>query len=91
MLNGFVEQIKVTRLSLLLGRHMSMFFSHSCEFCEIFMNTLVVYRPPMNNPGLVFLLFLCRTENMIIQWASENILIEIYYIFNVYYSGNGAS
>ena len=54
MLNGFVEQIKVTRLSLLLGRHMSMFFSHSCEFCEIFMSTLVVYRPPVNNPWACF-------------------------------------
>ena len=27
--------------------------------------------------GLVFLLFLCRTENLIIKWASENVLIEI--------------
>ena len=41
--------------------------------------------------GLVFLLFLCRTENLIIQWASENVLIEIWHVFNIYYSGIGAS
>ena len=41
--------------------------------------------------GLVFLLFLCRTENLIIQWALENVLIEICHVFNIYYSGIGAS
>ena len=40
--------------------------------------------------GLVFL-FLCRTENLIIQWVSENVLIEIWHVFNIYYSGIGAS
>ena len=25
--------------------------------------------------GLVFLLFLCRMENLIIQWALENVMI----------------
>ena len=34
--------------------------------------------------GLVFLLFLCWTENLIIQWASENVLIEICHVFNIY-------
>ena len=41
--------------------------------------------------GLVFLLFLCQTENLIIQWASENVLIEICHVFNIYYSGIGTS
>ena len=38
-----------------------------------------------------FLLLLCRTENLIIQWASENVLIEICPVFNIYYSGIGTS
>ena len=43
-------------------------------------------------PGACFfLLLLCRTENLIIQWASENVLIEIWYVFNIYCSGIGAS
>ena len=41
--------------------------------------------------GPVFLLFLCWTENLIIQWALENVLIEICHEFNIYYSGIGAS
>ena len=41
--------------------------------------------------GLVFLLFLCRTENLIIQWAWENVVIEIWHVFNIYYSGIDAS
>ena len=41
--------------------------------------------------GLVFSLFLCRTENLIIQRALENVLIEICHVFNIYYSGYGAS
>ena len=41
--------------------------------------------------GLIFLLFLCRTKNLIIQWALENVLIEICDEFNIYYSGIGAS
>ena len=45
----------------------------------------------MRGTGLVFLLFLCRTENLIIQWASENVLIEICHVFNIYYSGVGTS
>ena len=44
-----------------------------------------------SNSGLVFLLFLCRTENLIIQWVSENVLIEIWHVFSIYYSGIGAS
>ena len=35
--------------------------------------------------------FLCRTENLIIQWALENELIETCHVFNIYYSGIGAS
>ena len=35
--------------------------------------------------GLVFLLFLCWTENLITQRASENVLIEICHVFNIYY------
>ena len=38
-----------------------------------------------------FLLFLRRTENLVIQWALENVLIEICHIFNIYYSDIGAS
>ena len=41
--------------------------------------------------ALFFLLFLRRTENLIIQWALENVLIEICHIFNIYYSDIGAS
>ena len=41
--------------------------------------------------GLVFLLFLCRTETLISKWASENVLIEIWHVFNICYSGIGAS
>ena len=41
--------------------------------------------------GLFFLLFLCRTENLIIQGTSKNVLIEICHLFNIYYSGIGAS
>ena len=41
--------------------------------------------------GLVFLLFLCQTENVIIQWALENVLIEICHVFIIYYSGIGTS
>ena len=44
--------------------------------------------PPL---GLFFLLFLCRTENLIIQWMLESVLIEICHKFNFYYSGVGAS
>ena len=44
--------------------------------------------PPL---GLFFLLFLCRTENLIIQWTLENVLIEICHEFNIYYSGIRAS
>ena len=40
---------------------------------------------------LVFLSFLRRTENLIIQWALENVLIEIDHAFNIYYSGIGAN
>ena len=36
-----------------------------------------------SNKGLFFLLFLCRPGNLIIQWASENLLIEICYVFNI--------
>ena len=36
-----------------------------------------------------FLLFLCWTENLIILWASENVLVEIWHVFDIYYSGNG--
>ena len=39
--------------------------------------------------GLAFLLFLCRTENFINQWALENVLIEICPVFIIYYSGAG--
>ena len=45
----------------------------------------------LNTGGLVFLLILCRTENLIIQWESENELIEICHVFNICYSGIGAS
>ena len=45
----------------------------------------------MRGTRLVFLLFLCGTENLTIQWASENVLIEICHVFNIYYSGVGAS
>ena len=41
----------------------------------------------VHNHEFAFLLFLCRTENLIIQWASENVLIEICHVLNVYYSG----
>ena len=41
--------------------------------------------------GLAFLLFLCQTENLIIQWALENVLIEICHVFIIYYSGIGTS
>ena len=41
--------------------------------------------------GLVFLLFLCRTESLIIQGALENVLIEVCHVFNIYYSDIGAS
>ena len=30
--------------------------------------------------GLVFLLFLCQTEHLIIQWAPENVMIEICHV-----------
>ena len=41
--------------------------------------------------GLVFVLFLFLTENLIIQWVLENVLIEICHVFNIYYVGNGTS
>ena len=41
--------------------------------------------------GLVLLLFLCRTRNLIIQWVLENVLFEICHVFNIYYSGIEAS
>ena len=41
--------------------------------------------------GFAFLLFLCWTGNLIIQWASENVMIEICHVFNIYYSGVGSS
>ena len=44
-----------------------------------------------NAIGLVFLLFLCRTENLIIQWVLENVLIETCHESKIYYSGIGAS
>ena len=43
------------------------------------------------NPTPALLLFLCRTENLIIQWASENVLNETWHVFNIYYLGIGAS
>ena len=39
--------------------------------------------------GVVFLLFLCQTENLIIQWALENVLIEICQVFIIYCSSIG--
>ena len=42
----------------------------------------------ISQKGLVFLLFLRRTENLIIQWVSENVLIEVCHVFNIYCSGN---
>ena len=41
----------------------------------------------LNSLGLAFLLFLLRMENLIIQSAPENVLIEIWHVFNIYYSG----
>ena len=40
--------------------------------------------------GLVILV-LCWGDNLIIQWALENVLIPICHIVNIYYSGIGAS
>ena len=37
------------------------------------------------------LLALCWAENLIIQWTSENVLIEIWHVFNIYDSDIGAS
>ena len=45
----------------------------------------------LNSLGLVFLLFLLQMENLLIQSAPENVLIEIWHVFNIYYSGIGAS
>ena len=52
--------------------------------CEFFLSSVGIN-------GLVFLLFLCRMENLINQWALENVLIEICHTFNIYYSGIGTS
>ena len=41
--------------------------------------------------GLVLLLFFCWTENLMIEWASENLLIETWYVFSINHSGIRAS
>ena len=40
---------------------------------------------------LGLILILCWADNLIIQWALENVLIPICHIVNIYYSGIGAS
>ena len=53
------------------------------------LNTFLCYLNS-SRTGL-FLLFLCQTENLIIQLKSENVLIEICHVFKIYYSVIGAS
>ena len=61
------------------------------DFSEKQLNSFKKLESALSVIGLDFLLFLCRTENLIIQWASENVLTEIWHVFNIYYSGIGAS
>ena len=52
-------------------------------------NMMKIYINRLSTTVLIFLLLLCRTENLINQWALENVLIEICDEFNIYYSGIG--
>ena len=87
-LYGFLSCIRLFRvLTHVLLQCILFLLSHT--IISLIWNTLLL--DERFAAGLVFLLFLCRTENLIIQWALENVLIEICHIFNIYYSDIGAS